>query len=151
MRLLLQGQLYAQDWTYTHFSAQLQAVIYSLRLLKQVLGVASALNIVSEEDVAVADLRSCLTQMPTLCALFPGKTVDFSGVDGLVEGLLDTLGVRSEETFMESGEVKKKKKGKKKRKAAERGGGEGEGEAGDGKQAKLLQRGGNMYALLDGL
>jgi len=151
MRLLLQGQVYAQDWTYVHFSAQVQAVLYSLRLLKQVLGVTSALNTIGKAEevaVAVAGLEDCLAQMPTLCDLFPAKPVELSNVSSLVDNMLETVGFNSEETFTEPADVKKKKKkGKKKRKAAEKE----EGGAGAVKQAKHVQRGSNMYALLDGL
>lgn len=109
-------------WAYVHLLATLQAVLYSLRLLKQCIAVSLALgNNPSGEGLPldiVTQLKNALESLPSIANLFtvPGQSIKAPPED---VGLLDTLrniyrrvGITDETCFEEPKSKKRRKREK---------------------------------------
>lgn len=65
------GWMAHATWAHVHRSAQLQAVLYSFRMLRQIVAVVRALGLHRQYDV-VGKLHDCLRRMPGIVELLEG-------------------------------------------------------------------------------
>lgn len=116
---LLSGRDAGSSWLYIHLSAQLQAALYSLRMLKQFLDVffAAYSSLPNAEEFVdlLRDLQRHLDVLPALHKLFPPTRTECEGqvLDGAVLKLSEMLGVQ-EGAFAGPKEKSKKKRKRKK-------------------------------------
>jgi len=118
VKLLLSGQHAGSSWAYIHVSAQLQAALYSLRMLGQFLNVffaaySSSLD-AKEFASLLRDLQRHLNALPPLHELFPPARLEREERvwNEAVMKLFDMLGVQ-ENAFLEPREKSKRKRKRK--------------------------------------
>ena len=70
--LVLSPRTAPLTWRAIHASAQMHSILYSLRMVKQLIGVTHALDPTSLKSVGVESLRVTLEQLPGLAAMLEG-------------------------------------------------------------------------------
>ncbi|KAF2097305.1 hypothetical protein NA57DRAFT_77558 [Rhizodiscina lignyota] len=115
---ILQGQWIGSDWAFIHFSALVQAELYSFRILKQLLGYwKRPLTVETTRAEWMISLEDFLSDLPSLRDLFSSssllETDKHEAVISLIYGLPGVVETVPDEPSKES-----EKKGKKKRKKA---------------------------------
>ncbi|KAL2355264.1 XPG domain containing-domain-containing protein [Cryomyces antarcticus] len=124
LRWLLSQQHVGSTWARIHLSAQLQAALYSLRMLKQFIEVFLAVSTEPYNDhqdkellATISSLRSTheqLRSLPALGQLLPNRNATLAagekGLTSTVSCILDELGMRKEPSFDEAAQRKKKRK-----------------------------------------
>ena len=122
IKQLVNCQVSAMNWAFIHFSAQLQAVLYSLRMLQQFTNVfvtASPERFRGRDFInAVTGLHQHLSNLPPLHELFPKEDQNFQQVNdeakltAAITKMCGLLGI--DETAISEPDQKVKKKGKSK-------------------------------------
>jgi len=122
IKQLVNCQVLAMNWAFIHFSAQLQAVLYSLRVLQQLTNVfvtASPERFRGRDFInAVTGLHQHLSNLPPLHELFPKEDQNFQQVNdeakltAAITKMYGLLGI--DETAISEPDQKTKKNGKSK-------------------------------------
>lgn len=120
IKQLVNCQVSAMNWAFIHFSAQLQAVLYSLRVLQQFTNVfvtASPERFRGGDFInAVIGLHQHLSNLPLLHELFPKEDQNFQQINdeakltAAITKMYGLLGI--DETAISEPDQKVKKKGK---------------------------------------
>jgi len=119
LRFLLVGKNYCGDWNYIHLSAQLQAALYSWRVLKQSTEVLETLTIEDPHHANCLDaldpIMAYLKALPGISQLFDEtENVDDGILGAAVDTLFRMLGIQQDEyRSIEPSAKKKKRKAKK--------------------------------------
>lgn len=114
-------------WGFVQLSASIQAVLYSLRMLKQCIAVWFALNSVEQSGTPLYELlislRDGLETFPTIPDLFmvPGQSsrlfLDNYNLGEAIKEIYTTVGIEDKELFEEPKSKRQKKREKRDRKA----------------------------------
>jgi hypothetical protein len=121
IKQLVNCQVSTMNWAFIHFSAQLQAVLYSLRMLQQFTNVfvtASPERFRGRDFInAVTGLHQHLSNLPPLHELFPKEDQNFQQADeakltAAITKMYGLLGI--DETAISEPDQKVKKKVKSK-------------------------------------
>src|SRR5579871_3044862 len=109
---LICGDLVRMEWEFVHWSAMMQGVVYSWRILRQLL---QLVKMESEQPPALQELLAFINTLPSILDLFPVKfvEVDEIGMKDILDGLYGLLDIKEEYTVVPVVGQSRKRKRKK--------------------------------------
>jgi hypothetical protein len=124
LRKLLGGQTVGRDWTFLHCSAQFQAALYSLRMLKQAISVVCVVSSNQRGDAYVAAaaagaarVHRLLGKLPEIRDLFDSTMkIEDEELDAYIDTLYRLLGMNEASLSLQAEAAKGNTSNKKKRK-----------------------------------